>query len=35
MPKFASKVVAQAQAWLGRDEGGAGHKEIIDLYLSR
>ncbi len=34
MPKFASKVVAQAQAWLGRDEGGAGHKEIVDIYNS-
>jgi hypothetical protein len=34
MPKFASKVVSQAQAWLGRDEGSSGHKEIIDLYNS-
>lgn len=34
MPKFASKVVAQAQAWLGRNEGGAGHKEIVDIYNS-
>lgn len=32
MAKYASSVVKQAQAWLGRNEGGAGHKEIIDIY---
>lgn len=34
MAKYASEVVKQAQAWLGRKEGSAGHKEIIDLYNS-
>lgn len=32
MAKYASKVVEQAQAWLGSNEGSAGHKAIIDLY---
>ena len=32
MAKYASKVVAQAQAWLGRKEGSTGHKEIINIY---
>lgn len=32
MAKYASKVVEQAQAWLGNKEGSAGHKSIIDLY---
>lgn len=32
MSKTASKVVAQAQAWLGRKEGSSGHKAIIDIY---
>lgn len=31
---LAKNVVAQAQAWLGRNEGSAGHKEIIDIYNS-
>lgn len=34
MAKYASKVVAQAQAWLGNKEGSSGHKAIIDLYNS-
>ena len=32
MAKYASKVVAQAQAWLGRKEGSSGHKAIVDIY---
>ena len=32
MSKYASKVVAQAQAWLGLKELNGGHKEIIDIY---
>lgn len=32
MAKYASKVVEQAQAWLGSKEGSAGHKAIIDVY---
>lgn len=32
MSKLASKVVEQAQAWLNRKEGSAGHKEIVDIY---
>lgn len=32
MEKYASQVVKQAQAWLGRKEGSAKHREIIDLY---
>lgn len=32
MAKYASKVVEQAQAWLGTKEGSAVHKEIIDIY---
>jgi hypothetical protein len=31
---LAKNVVAQAQAWIGRKEGTAGHKEIIDIYNS-
>lgn len=34
MGKYASKVVAQAQAWLGLKELNGGHKEIIDTYNS-
>jgi len=34
MGKYASKVVEQAQAWLGRTEASGGHKEIIDIYNS-
>lgn len=30
--KYASKVVAQAQAWLGRKESDGSHKQIIDIY---
>ena len=32
MAKYANKVVAQAQAWLGAKEGEGSHKAIIDLY---
>lgn len=32
MAKYASKVVAQAQAWLGAKEGEGSHKAIIDVY---
>lgn len=32
MAKYASKVVAQAQAWLGKNENDGSHKEIIDIY---
>lgn len=31
---FASKVVAQAQAWLGKKESNGTHREIIDIYNS-
>lgn len=34
MGKYASKVVGQAQAWLGRKESDGTHKEIIDVYNS-
>lgn len=34
MGKYASKVVAQAQAWLGKKESNGTHKEIIDVYNS-
>ena len=34
MGKYASKVVAQAQAWVGRKESDGSHKEIIDVYNS-
>jgi len=34
MGKYASKVVEQAQAWIGRKESDGTHKEIIDLYNS-
>ena len=34
MGKYASKVVAQAQAWIGRKESDGTHKEIIDVYNS-
>ena len=34
MSKYASKVVGQAQAWLGRKESDGTHKEIIDVYNS-
>ena len=29
---YASKVVAQAQAWLGKNEKDGSHREIIDVY---
>lgn len=32
MKKYASKVVAQAKAWLGRKESNGTHKAIIDIY---
>ena len=32
MAKYASKVVAGAQAWLGRKESDGSHREIIDIY---
>lgn len=34
MGKYASKVVEQAQAWIGRKESDGSHKEIIDVYNS-
>ena len=32
MSKYASKVVEQAKAWLGRNEADGTHKAIIDVY---
>lgn len=32
MAKYASKVVEQAKAWLGRNEADGTHKHIIDVY---
>ena len=34
MGKYAKNVVAQAQAWLGKNEKDGSHKEIIDIYNS-
>lgn len=34
MAKYASKVVAQAQSWLGYNEYDGSHKKIIDVYNS-
>lgn len=34
MAKYASKVVKQAQAWIGKKESNGTHKEIIDVYNS-
>ena len=34
MSKYASKVVGQAQSWLGKKESDGSHKEIIDVYNS-
>lgn len=34
MSKYASKVVEQALAWLGKNEADGSHKEIIDVYNS-
>lgn len=33
--KYASKVVSQAQAWLGLKESNGSHKKIIDIYNSQ
>lgn len=35
MAKYASKVVAQAQSWLGYNESNGTHKKIIDIYNSQ
>lgn len=32
MSKYAESVVAQAKAWLGKNEADGSHKEIIDVY---
>ena len=32
MAKLASAVLAQARAWIGRNEAAGSHKEIIDVY---
>ena len=34
MGKYASQVVKQAQAWVGKKESNGTHKEIIDVYNS-
>lgn len=34
MGKYAKNVIAQAQAWLGKNEKDGSHKEIIDVYNS-
>ena len=34
MAKYASKVVEQAKAWIGKKESNGSHKEIIDVYNS-
>ena len=34
MGKYASKVVGQTQAWVGKRESDGSHKEIIDIYNS-
>ena len=34
MGKYASNVVKQAKAWLGKNEADGSHKEIIDVYNS-
>ena len=34
MSKYASKVIEQAVAWLGKNEADGSHKEIIDIYNS-
>ena len=34
MGKYASEVVKQAQAWLGRNSSNGSHREIIDVYNS-
>ena len=35
MGKFATSVVAQAKAWLGKNEADGSHKEIINVYNSQ
>ena len=35
MGKYASKVIEQAKAWLGKNEYDGSHKEIIDIYNSQ
>ena len=35
MGKYAKNVIAQAQAWLGKNEKDGSHKEIIDIYNSQ
>ena len=32
MSKYASKVIAQAVAWLGKNEKDGSHKDMIDIY---
>ena len=32
MAKYASKMIEQAKAWLGKKESNGSHKEIIDIY---
>lgn len=34
MAKYASKVIKQAEAWIGKKESDGSHKEIIDVYNS-
>lgn len=34
MGKYASNIVTQAKAWIGRKESDGSHKEIIDVYNS-
>lgn len=34
MAKYASKIVAQAKAWIGKNESDGTHKAIIDIYNS-
>lgn len=34
MARYASKVVAQAEAWIGCKESDGSHKKIIDVYNS-
>lgn len=34
MGKYASEVIKQAQAWIGKNESEGSHKEIIDMYNS-
>ena len=34
MAKYASNVVKQAQAWIGKNESNGSHREIVDVYNS-